>query len=238
MKRYLLLRVVTVSSLLSSGSGGTSHPTAGPTNATINTTDGLNDQIVKFELSVSSLTLTGSGTSTNTGNLLSKPSEVDFVHQAGSFEPLALVNIPPGTYSGASLTVSNPEVVVMNNAVPPAPVKIPATLSSASVTVTFTTPITVSSTTSTVINFDLDLAGSVTLSGTPPTSASVTPKFNVTTATANNNDEESAERDDVHGTVTAISAPNFTIQTKASSITFATDSNTQFKNGITSLAQL
>jgi hypothetical protein len=106
------------------------------------------------------------------------------------------------------------------------------------VTVTFTTPITVSSTTSTVINFDLDLAGSVTLSGTPPTSASVTPKFNVTTATANNADEDSGEMDEVHGSVTAISAPNFTIQTATSSISFATDSNTQFKDGITSLAQL
>ena len=240
MKRYMFFTVATVALMLYvAGCGGnTSRITAGPTNATINTSDAVNDQIVKFELTVSSLTLTGSGGTATTGNMLSKSAEVEFVHQAGSFEPLALVNIPPGTYSGASLTVSNPEVVVLNNAVPPAPVKIPATLTSPSVTVTFTTPITVSSTTSTVINFDLDLAGSVTLSGMPPTSASVTPKFNVTTATANNNDEESGEMDDVHGSVTAISAPNFTIQTKASSITFATDSNTQFKNGITSLAQL
>ncbi|MGZ7107072.1 MAG: DUF5666 domain-containing protein, partial [Candidatus Angelobacter sp.] len=239
MKRYLLLTVVTVAFVLATGCGGNNgFSTAGPTNATINTTDGLNDQIVKFELSVSSLTLTGSGTTTNTGNLLSKTSEVEFVHQAGSFEPLSLVNIPPGTYSGASLTVGNPEVVVMNNAVPPAPVKITATLTSPSVTVTFTAPITVTSNSSSVINFDLDLANSVVLSGTPPTSASVTPKFNVTTATATNSDEDSGEMDDVHGSVTAIAAPNFTIQTKTSSITFATDSSTQFKDGITSLSQL
>jgi hypothetical protein len=238
MKRYLLLTVVTVALILATGCGGTSHLTAGPTNATINTTDGLNDQIVKFELSVSSLTLTGSGTTTTTGNLLSKTSEVEFVHQAGSFEPLALVNIPPGTYSGASLTVANPEVVVMNNAVPPAPVKITATLASPSVTVTFTAPITVTSSNSSVINFDLDLASSVVLSGTPPTSATVTPKFNVTTATANNSDGDSGEMDDVHGSVTAIAAPNFTIQTKTSSIVFATDASTQFKDGITSLSQL
>jgi hypothetical protein len=151
---------------------------------------------------------------------------------------LALVNIPPGTYSGASLTVSNPEVVVMNNAVPPAPVKIPATLTSGSVTVTFTAPITVTSSTSSVINFDLDLANSVVLNGVPPTSATVTAKFNVTTATATNTDEDSGEMDDVHGSVTAIAAPNFTIQTQTSSITFATDNTTQFKDGITSLSQL
>jgi Domain of unknown function (DUF5666) len=239
MKRYLLLTVVTLGLVLATGCGGSNSVTnAGPTNATINTTDGLNDQIVKFELSVSSLTLTGSGGTPTTGNLLSKTSEVEFVHEAGSFEPLALVNIPPGAYSGASITVGNPELVVLNNAVPPAPVKIPVTLTSPNVTVTFTAPITVTSSTSSVINFDLDLANSVVLSGTPPTSATVTAKFNVTTATANNSDEDSGEMDDVHGSVTSISAPNFTIQTKTSSITFATDSTTQFKDGITSLTQL
>src|SRR5712671_4630570 len=238
MKRYLLLTVVTVALILATGCGGTSNITAGPTNATINTSDAVNDQIVKFELTVSSLTLTGSGGTATTGNMLSKSAEVEFVHQAGSFEPLGLVNIPPGTYSGASLTVANPEVVVMNNAVPPAPVKIPATLSSGSVTVTFTAPITVTSSNSSVINFDLDLANSVVLTGTPPTSAAVTPKFIVTTATANNSDGDSGEMDDVHGSVTAIAAPNFTIQTKTSSIVFATDSTTQFKDGITSLSQL
>jgi hypothetical protein len=78
----------------------------------------------------------------------------------------------------------------------------------------------------------------VVLTGTPPTSATVTAKFNVTTATANNSDEDSGEMDDVHGSVTSIAAPNFTIQTKTSTITFATNSSTQFKDGITALSQL
>src|SRR5438309_2477383 len=203
MKRTTLFTIVTVLALWLAGCGGNNTGTiAGPTNATINTGDATNDQIVKFELTVSSLTLTGSGGTATTGNMLSKTAEVEFVHQAGSFEPLALVNIPPGTYSGASLTVSSPEVVVFNNAVPPAPVKIPATLSSPSVTVTFTAPITVTSSNSTVLNFDLDLANSVTLVGTPPTSATVAAKFNVTTATATNSGDDSGEMDDVHGSVT------------------------------------
>lgn len=241
MKRFMFVTTtLTVAfALCLAGCGGNNSVTnAGPTNATINTGDATNDQIVKFELTVSSLTLTGSGGTATTGNLLSKSAEVEFVHQAGSFEPLALVNIPPGTYSGASMTVSNPEVVVLNNAVPPAPVKIPATLTSGSVTITFTSPITVTSSSSTVINFDLDLAGSVTLSGTPPSSASVTAKFNVTTATADNAGEDHGEIDDVHGAVSAINAPNFTVQNGQSTITFATDSTTQFTDGITSLSQL
>jgi Domain of unknown function (DUF5666) len=240
MKRttvFITLAVALVLSMAGCG-GNNSVTTAGPTNATINTGDGTLDSLLKFEMTVSSLTLTGSGGTATTGNLLPKTAEVEFVHQAGSFEPLALVNIPPGTYSGASMTVSNPEVVVLNNAVPPAPVKITATLTSPSVTVTFTAPITVTSSNSTVINFDMDLAGSITLSGTPPTSASVTPKFNVTTATANNSGDDSGEIDDVHGTVSAINAPNFTIQNGSTTITFVTDSTTQFSDGITSLSQL
>jgi hypothetical protein len=241
MKRFMLVTtILTVALALGlAGCGGNNSVTnAGPTNATINTGDGTLDSLIKFEMTVSSLTLTGSGGTATTGNLLSKSAEVEFVHQAGSFEPLALVNIPPGTYSGASMTVSNPEVVVLNNAVPPAPVKIPSTLTSPNVTVTFTGPISVTSTNSTVINFDMDLAGSITLSGTPPTSASVTPKFNVTTATASNSDDDSGEIEDVHGSVTAINAPNFTIQNGQSTITFATNSTTQFNDGITSLSQL
>jgi uncharacterized protein DUF5666 len=241
MKRYLFITTIATVALalgLAGCGGNNSVTNAGPTNATINTGDGTLDSLVKFEMTVSSLTLTGSGGTATTGNLLSKSAEVEFVHQAGSFEPLALVNIPPGTYSGASMTVSNPEVVVLNNAVPPAPVKIPATLTSPNVTVTFTSPITVTSSSSTVINFDMDLAGSVTLSGTPPSSASVTPKFNVTTSTATNSGDDSGEIDDVHGTVSAINAPNFTIQNGSSTITFATDNTTQFSDGITSLAGL
>ena len=58
------------------------------------------------------------------------------------------------------------------------------------------------------------------------------------TVNVNNENEESGEVDDVHGSVTAITAPNFTIQTKTSTITFATDNSTQFKDGLTQLSDL
>ena len=243
MKRIFLFTITTLAfaALFIGCSGGgntpnTMTPLAG--NTTINTGDAVNDQIVKFELTVSAVTLTGSGGTSNTGNLLSSPTEVEFVHQAGTFEPLAVVNIPAGTYSGATLTVSNPEVVVINSGVP---TKVPATLTSSTVTITFSSVITITSSSSTVINFDLDLAKSVTLNGNPITSATVTPKFNVSTSTVgnqNNEDDDNGEIEDVHGKVTNITAPNFTIQTDQSNITFATDSNTQFTDGITSLSQL
>ena len=109
------------------------------------------------------------------------------------------------------------------------------TVTFANITVT-TTPL--------FLNFDLDLAGSVVLNGTPITSATITPKFNVTSAATppaggeGNEDHDNGEMDDVHGSVKSIGAPNFTVTTKTTDITFATDANTRFKDGITQLSDL
>jgi hypothetical protein len=133
------------------------------------------------------------------------------------------------------MTVSNPEVVAIVGGVP---TKLNATLSSTTVNVTFSSNITIGSSPM-FLNFDLDLANSVTISGT---SATVAPKFNVTTTTVapdpGNEDHDDGEIEDVHGSVTNITAPNFTIQTRSTTITFATDSNTRFHDGISQLSDL
>jgi hypothetical protein len=171
--------------------------------------------------------------------LLAKPAEVEFSHQAGTLEPLTLANLPPGTYNGATITITSAEIVVINGTTP---TKVPATLSSGTVNVTFAS-ITASSTPQ-FLNFDLDLATSVVLNGTPITSATITPTFNVTsTATPpagneGSEDHNNGEMDDVHGSVKSIAAPNFTVTTNSTDITFATDANTRFKDGITQLSDL
>jgi hypothetical protein len=241
MKRvflFTLLSVVFALLLTGCGSGSnTVTATPGSGNVTIQTGDAVNDQVVKFELTISSITLTGVSPTATTANLLTKPSEVEFVHQAGTLEPLTLANVPAGTYNGATLTVSNPEIVVVNAGVP---TKIPVTLSSGTVNVTFAN-ITVGSS-PLFINFDIDLANSITLNGNPVTSATVAPKFNVTSSTVapnkENEDDHDGENDDVHGSVKSINAPNFTITTNSTDITFATDANTRFNDGLKSLADL
>jgi hypothetical protein len=241
MKRVFLFTLLSVVfALLLTGCGGgnnTITATPGSGNVTIQTGDAVNDQVVKFELTISSITLTGVSPTATTANLLTKASEVEFVHQAGTLEPLTLANVPAGTYNGATLTVSNPEVVVVNAGVP---TKIPATLSSGTINVTFAN-ITVGSS-PLFINFDIDLANSITLNGAPPTSATVAPKFNVSSSTVapngENEDDHDGENDDVHGSVKSINAPNFTITTNSTDITFATNANTNFNDGIKSLADL
>jgi len=243
MKRvYLFTLLCVVFALLLTGCGGggsTTQVSTGAGQIILQTGDALNDQIAKLELNISSITLTGVSPTATTANLLAKPAEVEFSHEAGTFEPLTLANLPPGTYSGATVTVTGAEVVVINGTTP---TKVPATISSGTVSVTFAN-ITVT-TTPLFLNFDLDLAGSVVLNGTPITSATITPKFNVTSAATppagneGNEDHDDGEMDDVHGSVKSISAPNFTVTTKTTDITFATDANTRFKDGITQLSDL
>ena len=243
MKRVFLFTLLSVVfALLLTGCGGGSQPnvvSAGAGQLILQTGDAVNDQLAKFELNISSIPLRGVSPTATTANLLAKPAEVEFTHQAGTLEPLTLANLPTGTYNGATVTITSAEVVVINGTTP---TKVPATLSSGTVSVTFAS-ITVT-TAPQFLNFDLDLANSVTLNGTPITSATVTPKFNVTsTATPpagneGNEDHDNGELEDVHGSVKSISAPNFTITTNSTDITFATDSSTRFKDGINQLSDL
>ncbi len=236
MKRTFPLTLLSVALLLLLAScGSNSKMTATPQNVTIQTGDAPNDQVVKFELTINSIILTGTGGTSNTQNLLDHPREVEFAHEAGSFEPLTLANVPPGTYSGATIMVSNPEVVAIVGGVP---TQLTATLSSSTVNVTFSSNITVGSSPM-FINFDLSLANSITISGN---TATISPSFTVTSSTVapdeNNENDDNGEIEDVHGTVTNVTAPDFTIQTSQSMITFVTDSNTRFTDGLTSLADV
>jgi hypothetical protein len=242
MKRvYLFTLLCVVFALLLTGCGGgsTNQVSTGAGQVVLQTGDAVNDQIAKFELNISSITLTGVSPTATTANLLAKPAEVEFSHEAGTFEPLTLANLPPGTYNGATITVTGAEVVVLNAGVP---TKVQATISSGTVNVTFAN-ITVT-TTPLFLNFDLDLASSVVLNGTPITSATITPTFKVTSAATppagdeGNEDHDNGELDDVHGSVKSIAAPNFTVTTNSTDITFATDANTRFKDGITQLSDL
>jgi len=239
MKRVLFVTLFSVAFALAfvgCGGGGSNPVQLTGTSTTVNFGDATNDQIAKAEMTVSSITLTGATGTANTANLLSAPVEFEFSHSAGTFEPVSLAKVPAGTYSGATVSWSNPEVVAVNAGVP---TKLTASPTSGTATVTFSANITVGST-PTFINFDLDLASSFTISGT---SVTVSPTFNVTSTSVPageaGEDDDNGECDDVHGKVTAINAPKFTIQTTSgNSIDFTTDANTQFKDGLTQLSDL
>jgi len=239
MKRVLfvtLFSIVFALALTVAGCGGGNNSQLQATGAstTVQFGDATNDQIAKFEITVSSITLTGASGTANTANLLASPVEFEFSHAAGALEPVSLSKVPAGTYSAATITWSDPEIVTVNAGVPTK-----LTVSPSSGTANVTSNVTISNTAN-FLNFDLDLASSVTINGT---SATINPTFSMTAtalpAGGNGENDDDGEADDVHGSVTAINAPQFTVQTEAgASIVFTTDGNTRFKDGLTQLSDL
>ena len=233
MKRFVFLAFLALIFAFAGCAGGNRNPvttTAQQGSTTINLGDATNDQIIEFEVTVTAVTLSGG----SNPSVLPKPTEVEFVHNAGTVEPLSLLNVPNGTYTGATISLSNPEVVIIDPATK-LPKKLTDTRTSSNVTVPFSPSLTIGGT-ATVINFDLNLANSITIDATN-TSATVSPQFTVTTATvpAANNDnenEDQGELEDVRGAITNVASPKFTIQPPqtAQTVTFTTDSNTHFKD--------
>src|SRR6185437_11291051 len=132
---------------------------------------GSNNQVAKFELTVTSITLTGASGTANTSNLLAHPVEFEFSHSAGSLEPVSLAKVPAGTYSGATISWSDPDVVALNAGVPTK-----LTVTPTSGTANVNQSVTISNTAS-FLNLDLDLASSLTINGT---SGTLNPTFNMT----------------------------------------------------------
>ena len=205
-----------------------SPPPPGSAAMTVNMGDPPVDSIVEFEITVSQITLTD--TSNNNVNVLSQPARVELSHVNGTIEPIAVMHIPAGTYTKATLTVSNPEVEIINSSGQVQ--KLTSTLASNTAVVNFTPNLVVTTGMPITLNFDFDLAASVSISGT---TATITPTFTATVnqADANENEQkdENGENEDVTGTVTGVSPPSFTISVEQSSqsLTFTTDANTKFE---------
>ncbi|HSE48747.1 MAG TPA: DUF5666 domain-containing protein [Terriglobales bacterium] len=192
------------------------------------------DSIVAFELTVNSVVLHSSAGDVS---VLASPTRIELIHNAGNFEPLALRNIPAGAYTGATITVADPEVKVIGST--GQPVELAATLASNTANVTFSPAITVASS-PLVINFDLNVAASVAISGN---TATVTPTFTASSNPVAQNENEQEVEDgevEVTGAVASAGGNSFSINVDqaSQSLTFTTDSSTQFESPLTGVGSL
>lgn len=232
MKRTALLMscIILVAFLAGCGSGKMANNSA-PSSVMLSMGDASNDRIIAFALTVNSITLTGGSNPT----VLSTPTRVEFVHNAGTFQPLVQVDVPSGTYTGATLALADPKVVAIDTTTHQ-PVQLTGMLSNSTVNVTFGSPLVINASIGDV-RFDLDLANTVTINGS---TATITPTFHVTTKIVGS---DNGDRDDdiksVRGTVSSVAAPKFTITSTQTSqmMTFTADANTRF-DGVTGLSQL
>ena len=210
-------------------------PTTSTTMA-VNVGDSPADGIVEFEITINQITLTD--TSNNMVTVLSHPAEVELSHVNGTVEPIAVMNVPAGTYTKATITISNPEVEIINSSGQVQ--KLTSNLASTTATVNFSPNLMVTSGMPMTLNLDFNLAASVSISGT---TATITPTFTATVqqAAANEDDQndDNGETEDVQGSVTGVAPPMFTISVEQSSqsLTFTTNSNTQFE-GVSGVSAL
>jgi len=220
-----------------SGTGtgtGSGSGSGGNASAQVKIGDAPADRVLTFEVSVGPITLTP--TSGSVVTVLSASQRLELSHLSGTSEPLALLNIPQGSYSSASLTVSNPQVTFINSA--GAVVKLEPAFNKA-ITVAFSPALSIGANSS-VISIDLNVAKSLTFDATGNVTgvAMSASSFAITTAVVAAEDRQHAEDgelEDTNGLVTAVSGSSFTMTLGQNgvSLTFATDASTEFNDGAT-----
>ena len=161
------------STTASLSSAGLTAVTGNPTLTQTVITDAPNDQVLALGITVNSIRLFDAAG--KYADVLTSPVTIEASHLDAVQEPLrAPLNIPQDTYTSALITVSNATVFYVDSTTHK-PVQATVTLSATTDTVTFATPLTVSST-SAPLCFDLLVGQSVALSGS---TATVTPTFAV-----------------------------------------------------------
>ncbi|HUK87626.1 MAG TPA: DUF5666 domain-containing protein [Terriglobales bacterium] len=206
------------------GGGGNKH-TATVT-LLVNIGDAPVDRVVALDMTINQVTLTSSGGGTT--NLLSAPAKVEFRHIAGSLQPLATTTLSQDTFTQANITLSaTAHATVLDDTGVPRPQQT-VTLGTTSFSVGLGS-IAVS-TTPMVLNLDFNMSSSVNVD--PSFNVTITPSFvgALVPIVPTSPEVESGKFEDVDGTITGISSPNFTlaVEQAANSLTIATNTSTQF----------
>ena len=198
-------------------------PSTSPVQVSIG--DAPADWIMAFGMSVNSITMTNS--SGGTVSLLSSSTPTEMMQLMGTTRPLSVANVPQGTYTQATVTISSVSMGYMD---PNTRQYVQKTFAGpASGTVTFSPAMTVGGGAS-VLNFDMDMAGSVSIDGSG--SVAMTPRFTASMGAASGSGQNPWQGWTQHmvGSVSSTSASQFTMGTMMGqqTVSFATNSNTQF----------
>jgi hypothetical protein len=234
----LILALLVFGATVGCGGGAGSMPTnavpAGASITRVNITDAPSDRVVSFEVTVGPITLTATDNSSVT--VLSGTRHVEISHLSGTSEPLVIANIPSGSYTSASVTVSQPEVTFVNSS---------GVMSqfdpvlNQKVTLNFVPAISINSAAS-VVTLDVNVAKSLTFdsAGNIVAVSFGSSSFTAMTSAVAPQQEQEAENgelEDITGKVSGVNGTSFTVDLgqNGPSLTFSTDANTEFKDGAT-----
>ena len=227
------------SSIAAGSPSPTPTPAAGTSSTQVRFGDAPADSVIAFEVSVSSLSLTPAAGGSPIAVAVPAANRIELTHASGKFEPFVAGNLPQGTFSAANLTLVNSELTFLSGTGTAVHINGPA---SASITVPLSPNLAISG--PLVLNIDVNVAASITTVGGVVNGIAFTPSsFNITSkapGVAANQQDDDGEIEDVQGTVTAVNGSSFTLKIgqAGSSLTFATDGTTQFKDGVTTVASL
>jgi hypothetical protein len=203
-------------------------PVAKNSTVQINIGDSPSDRVMAFATNITSMMLNNSdGTS---ASVISSSTPFEIMRLAGTMQPMNVLTIPQGTYTGASITMSSMSLTYMDP------------VSHSILQKTIAGPITsnvsfsqnmVLGSTPMVLSFDMDMANTINIDG----SGNVT--LNATFQTFMNNvgsggaaDPENGMMEHLVGSVASTSGNNFgmSMMQSAQALSFTTNSGTQFVN--------
>jgi hypothetical protein len=219
------------------GCGGTASTSAAPATAKtavqIRMGDAPSDLVVSLQLTVQSIvaTMVTGGTT----SLLSQPSTVEVTHLADVGEPLESIEMTPGSYGQIAITVSVVKVTFLNTSTGQ-PVTRQFSYSPNEVTTINLSPALTIGTSPTVLNFDVNVPGTVNLDPVANTVSLNVPIISVTSSlmgpAAGTQTPENGGVLHTVGAVTNVAGGSFTVQVGQtnSALVFNTDASTQFTN--------
>jgi Domain of unknown function (DUF5666)/Domain of unknown function (DUF4382) len=246
LRRFATLGLAFAACLATGCGGGTGSSAVMRTSVArtqIKIGDAPADSVLAFALTVTRVDLMQQGGTSV--NVLNTSKEVELTHLSGTVESLAVANVGAATYTGAAITVSNVEVSYLPSG-STSPVEKKFALNT-TINVAFNPAITISNQ-ATVLNFDLNVAQSLTFDAAGNVTA-VNPVFTASTAMVaaqGEQEEETGKVEDMVGVVSMVTPASgntpasFALTPDSGGVdqTFTVDANTKFEDGLTQFSDL
>ena len=216
-QRWLLASglLIWIGTALMTGCGaGVSHLPAGSASGSLVTfaTDAPVCDVESFSVAITSASLVPENGGSPVPLISSTaPATVDFARLADFTSILNLSNnVPAGTYTGLQLSLANPQLVVLNPSVtPPIPQAVPATLATASLTITISPALVTSTESAAGLTVDFDLQKSLQVNNSGQVTGTVDPQIAVSAAVAAGSTV--GEADALYGMVQSVTAANLPV---------------------------
>lgn len=233
----VMLIVAFLLTLAACGGGNAPMTTSpAPTNSTsqtsnssvqVNIGDSPSDRVIAFAMTMNSMSLTNS--SGATVPVFSSSAPLEMTRLMGTMHPLAMTTIPQGTYTGATMNMGSATVTYMD---PVSGQAVQKTVSAMTATVSFNPSVTISGTSPAIMNFDMDMAASVSIDSSGNVTLNPTFKMTMGTLSSGSQLPENGGMQHLFGTVASVSGNSFalTMMEGAPSLTFTTNSSTHFDN--------